>query len=62
MREQTEETGSCRRYGRERFAINRPMVVSISGVHELFRRAFLSVTMVSPHISSVGWWGHGQLM
>lgn len=62
MREQTEETGSCRRYGRERFAVNLPMVVSISGVHELFRRAFLSVTMVRPHISSVGWWGRGQLM
>lgn len=62
MREETEETGSCRRYRRERLAINHPMVVSISGERDLFWRVFLSVTMVSPHISSVGWWGHEQLM
>ena len=56
MREETEEKAHAEGV-RERFAVNHPVVVSISGVRELFRRAFLSVRTVSPHISSVGWWG-----
>ena len=61
MREETEEKAHTEGVG-ERFAVSHPVVVSISGVRELFQRAFLPVSTVSPHISSVGWWGRGQLM